>query len=562
MLRELEIVDYGLIARAAISFARGATMFTGETGSGKTMLLGALGFAFGDRAGADAVRVGAEKARVTLTFAPDDGLRARLCDDGFELDPDEDASIVRELSATGRSSVRVNGRPATAAYVREIGAAIAEIVGQHDAQRLLSSTFHLALVDRCAGEAGLDAGATFAAAYRRASVAREALDRVRSEERDVERMRAQAQTVHDEIGAVAPTAGEDVRLGERRSVLEGAERIQLALATAHDALGADDRSAVAALGEATRSLGGVAGLAASFAGLAERAGSLQSEATELAAEVMRELEALECEPSELERINARLSDIERLQRRYGGSLDAVLAAAAEAHAQLDDFAARDARTTEFALASAQADEALSVAARALTDARGAAGRALEAAVAAELGEIALGSARFAVAFEALDMIGAHGAERVVFSFAANPGQPLRPLARVASGGELARLLLALVVARAESSDPVALVFDEIDAGIGGATAAAVGARIGRLARASQVVCITHLAQIATWAERHYVLDKLEADGSTTIAVRPLDDPGARETEIARMLSGESHAAALQHARALLRRNVQSARGAR
>src|SRR5580700_3057549 len=254
MLRRLRIENYGLIARAHVEFADGATIFTGETGSGKTMLLGALDFALGARAGPDAVRHGARKAVVELAFDPDAALRERLREDGFELDSGEEASIVREMTEAGRSSVRVNGRPATAAYVREIGDAVAEIVGQHEAQRLLSPAYHVELLDRFAGEAALRLRESVAAAYARAEAAKAALAALtQAGDRARERYDEACFTVR-EIEEARLVPGEAEQLAERRSYLDNVERIAAALHAAREALAGDERGAIVALGSASVAL--------------------------------------------------------------------------------------------------------------------------------------------------------------------------------------------------------------------------------------------------------------------------------------------------------------------
>ena len=552
MLRRLTIENYGLIADAGVEFAPGATIFTGETGSGKTMLLGALAFALGARSGADAVRRGAPRAFVSLTFEPTDAVRERLAADGFELDPGEDAAIEREMTDAGRSSVRINGRAARAGYLREIGDAIAEIVGQHEHQRLLASTSHTSMLDRFAG-AG-EARDAVAAAHTRAHALAIERERLGGDERRALRDYEDAKFAIGEIDAAAIRPGEDDKLNERRAVLDNVGKIGAALQTASDALSGEDAGATGALGAASAALGGVASISADLSELAQIAAALQSEVNDLAAKIGRALDEVEGNPAELEAINARLDSLDKLKRKYGGSLERVLEAAEAARPVVDSYEHRDERAAELAAQSAIAEKRLAAAAAALTKLRETFGGDLAARVAAEFEDLALGSARFELQLVPLDAIAASGAERVEFAFAANPGEPLRPLARVASGGELSRVLLALVVVLAGARDGGALIFDEIDAGIGGATAAAVGARIGRLAEGDQVVCVTHLAQLATWAGRHYVLDKNEDPNGTTISVREV--AGAdRETEMARMLSGETHETARKHARALLKKST-------
>jgi DNA repair protein RecN (Recombination protein N) len=554
MLTRLEIENYGLIVRAGVEFAKGATIFTGETGSGKTMVLGALDFALGARAAPETVRRGARGAMVTISFEPGDSLRARLEADGFELDPGEEASIVREITEAGRSSVRVNGRPSTAGYVREIGGTIAELVGQHEAQRLLSPAYHLDLLDRFAGEPELALRDAVSAAYAAAQASAQSLERLTGDERDARERYDEALLVVREIEDARLDPAQFQQLRERRAYLDNVERIALALGATHEALTRNESAATQALGTAAAALTGIAKFGESLREMAQRATALQTDAAELAADVARELESTEFDPSELEAINSRLALIERLQRRYGGNVDEIIERARRARATIEEFENRDDLLERLRAEAEAATRNLESLAQSLTEARKKAAAALGKRVIAEFGEIALGSGRFDVDVQGLERIGALGADRVEFLFAANAGETARPIARVASGGELSRVLLAVVVALAQSRNSFeTLIFDEIDTGIGGATATAVGARIGELARRGQIVCVTHLAQIATWADRHYVLDKIERGSETTIAVHELGGPKEREAEIARMLSGETHDVALRHARALLRK---------
>jgi DNA repair protein RecN (Recombination protein N) len=553
MLRELAIEQYGLIERADVEFAGGATIFTGETGSGKTMLLGALDFVLGARAGSDVVRSGAPRALVALAFEPDEAFRARLTADGFELDRSELGTIVREMSDAGRSSLRVNGRAATAAYVREIREAIAEIVGQHEAQRLLTASYHLELLDRFAGEAAIRARDAVAAAYVRAEEADRALVQLTQDDRSARGRYDDACFAVRDIEEARLEPGELERLTERRAYLDNVERIASALHVAHEALAPEEGGAVGALGVAATVLAGVGVFDAELRDAAGRAAALQSESVELSVGIARALEAAAYDPAELDAINARLETLERLKRKYGTTIEDVLAAAQRARRTIEEHEGRDVRIAQLESESAAAKLILAEAASALSATRSKAAKALSKRVVAEFGELALASGGFEAAIQPLERIGPLGAERVEFLFAANAGEAMRPLARVASGGELSRVLLALVVVLADARDAgTALVFDEIDAGIGGATAAAVGARLGDLARRGQVVCVTHLAQLATWADRHYVLDKIERRSETTIVTRAIGESKEREAEIARMLSGESHDAAIAHARAMLR----------
>jgi DNA repair protein RecN (Recombination protein N) len=550
-LARLEIENFELIARATLEFADGFTVCTGETGSGKTMLLGALSFVLGERSSADVVRGGAARARVTLEVDVDDALRARLAEMGLD-DDGETAIILREMQAGGKSTARVNGTLVTASQLRDLGDALLEQIGQHEHQRLLSRAYQLDALDAFAGDDALAHRAAVTAAFERVGTLEAAL---RALQDDAGRALAElefARFAAAEIDEVAPIAGEDEGLRERRDYLANVEKIGAALGRAHDALAGGEASAAEALGAACESLREIARYSPDISALAASLAALQSDASDAALAVARELDRAEFDPRELEAASARLDRVERLKKKYGGTIASVHAARERFADAIVHEATRDERQSdlESSLGSARAD--LASQAGKLSALRAGAARGLEERVAAELSALAMPAARFAVALEPLPRAGPNGAESVEFALSANPGEPLRPLGRAASGGELSRVLLALVVVLADRRERTALVFDEIDAGIGGAAATAVGLRIGTLAARSQVLCVTHLAQIASWADRHYALRKHDRDGMTTIELVPLDDRGAALEEIARMLSGSSKGVALEHAEELLR----------
>jgi len=546
----LEIEDFALIARASLDFADGFTVCSGETGSGKTMLLGSLAFVLGERSSADIVRAGATRTRVTLAVDLDAALCAHLLSSGFESD-DDAAIVVREMLPTGKSTARINGRLATSSQLRALGDLVLESVGQHEQQRLLSRAYQLDVIDAYAGEAALASCRAVQAAYERMTEA-ETILRARTD--NAGRALAElefARFAAREIDEAACVAGEDVALRERRDYLANVERIAAALAAAHESL-AGDTSATEALGSAAAGLVLVARFGATLEGLAERLAVLQSETSDVAIALSRELDATELDAGELEATTARLALLDGLKRKYGGSLAAVIETRARHAETIERESARDDRDAALraSLAAARAD--LGRESAALSKLRRAAASALEEHVAQELASLAMPAARFAVVLEALPQIGPAGGESVEFALSPNPGEPVRPLARAASGGELSRVLLALVVVLADRRARTALVFDEIDAGIGGATASAVGARLGALACASQVLCVTHLAQIASWADRHYALRKRDRAGTTIIELVELLEGKDVLAEIARMLAGDTAGVALEHAETLVR----------
>ncbi|MBV8489677.1 MAG: AAA family ATPase, partial [Candidatus Eremiobacteraeota bacterium] len=397
MLRRLEIERFGLIGNATIEFASGATIFTGETGSGKTMLVGALEFALGARAAGDSVAPGGARTTVTLTFDPDDDLRLRLNADGYELDPNEDATIVREMNEGGRTAIRINGKPSTAAYVRSIGATLAEIVGQHEAQRLLSPAYHLEQLDRFAGEQALRLRAAVARAHARVAEGEETLERLTRDDEGTRRRYEDAVFAVNEIEAARLEGGEDERLEQRRRYLDNVERIAQALRAAHEALAADDAGAISELGNAAAAIGGVAAISTDLRALSDRSAALQSEAIDVAAGVAAALEATEFNPAELEQIHARLAAIDALKRKYGGSVTAALAFAERARTEAAEYEGRDRRIAGLDAQLAAARVELQAAAEQLSAVRAKAAAQLSKRVAGEFGEIALGSGRFEIA---------------------------------------------------------------------------------------------------------------------------------------------------------------------
>ncbi|MBV8369261.1 MAG: DNA repair protein RecN [Candidatus Eremiobacteraeota bacterium] len=551
-LLRLTIENVGLIERAELELAGGLTVVTGETGSGKTMLIGGLALALGERAEADTVRAGAARARVSLEIAPDEALRARLAASGFALEDGDDLIVQREVLASGRSQARINGVPASASQVRELAGAVVDVVSQHEAQRLLAPSYALEILDRFGGAESLALREEVRRLHDDLRAARERFEALRD---DDGRKLARAEFARFALGEIDAAGveddAEDERLRARRDLLANAERIAGSLATASAAL-EDDAGAVDALGAAETALLGLARYGERFAELAGAAGALQSDANELAARIARERDAVDLDPAELEAVGERLDALDSLKRKYGGSLAAVRAQREAFAAEIAEVDERDER-----LAAAQRElKALETGLRDRAAALGArrrqAAEAIAEEVAGELAALAMPAGRLRIALEPLEAIGPHGGERAELRFTANPGEPERPLARVASGGELSRVLLALVVVLADRRERTALVFDEIDAGIGGATASAVGARLARLARNAQVVCVTHLAQIASYGEAHVALRKTERRGATTIAAFALEGD-TRRAEIARMLSGEERGVALEHAAELLAR---------
>ena len=535
MLRELAVRDLALIERVRVSFEPGLTVITGETGAGKSLLIDALGLVMGARADTGLVRHGAAGARVEALFDNDAAPEPLIC--------------VRELSAEGRSLARVDDETVTAARLAQVVGPLIEIHGQHEQQRLLSNAWQRDVLDAFGGHATLRE--TVAGAVREARANEAALREMAIEPAELERRLELAGHAADEIDAAAPREGEVGELRARLTVAGNAQRIVALLAEVHDLLGASDgRSARDDVAQAVRASTELARLDPDTAGLADRLSGVEAEIDDIALELRRRQEIVADAASDSAAIETRLGVLYGLMRKYGESEAALIAYGERARAEVERLRGLDAERTLRAAAQVRLDGAARAAAAQLSGARQAAAQTLSREVTAALIELGFPSAAFstAVAESALDE---SGADAVTFLLAPNPGEPARPLARIASGGEMSRVALAIKTVLARADETPTLIFDEVDAGIGGRSADPVGRMLWRLARDHQVVCVTHLPQIAAYADSHLRIEKLERDGRTVTQIEQLDLP-ERRTELAHMLGGTSGAsAAIAAADALL-----------
>jgi len=533
MLVSLAIRDIVLIDRASFEPGPGLGVLTGETGAGKSILLDALGLALGARGDAGLVRRGVEAGVVTAVFHLDGDhpAHALLADQGLDGD-DDDLVIRRRLAADGRSRAFVNDQPVSIGLLRDLGACLVEVHGQHGERGLLDAAGHRALLDDAGGLAADKA--VVAEAFAARDTARGALAAAEARLAALQADEDYARHMLEELDSLAPQAGEEEELAARRALMMNAERITEELTEAR-ALLAGDEGAAARLRRAMRRLERVAGKADgalddALAAL-ERAGGETAEASD---QLDAALGALAHDPHELEQLEERLFDLRALARKHQCAVDDLPRMRAQFADQLAglEAGAQDLAGLRAALEAAEAR--LTEAVARLGKARARAARRLERAVGAELAPLKLDKARFRVRLEPLarDQWSAAGGERVHFEIATNPGAPFGPLSRIASGGELSRIALALKVALSGRGGAQTLVFDEADHGVGGAVADAVGERLARLAGDAQVLVVTHLPQVAARAARHWRVDK--AGGKTRLA--RLDDAARRE-EIARMLAG-------------------------
>ena len=539
MLSTLSIRDVVLIDRLELEFPNGLCALTGETGAGKSILLDALGLSLGARADARLVRHGAGQAVVSAGFDLDAGHPARelLREQGLD-GGDAGVLLRRVLNSDGRSKAFVNDQPVSVGLLRQVGEALVEVHGQFDNQRLLDPVAHRALLDAFGGLATeADDCAVAWRAWRAAAEARAGA------EADLEQARRDEDYLRhavEELTTLSPRTGEETELAHRRALLLNAEKLGQAIGEAMGELaGGGQRGAVEALSAALRLVRRVAdkadGRLDPAAGALDRA---LSEAIEAQALLDRAMADADLDPRQLEHVEERLFALRALARKHAVAVDDL--------ARLQqDFARRLASLEDGGHVAAQlrkqeveASRHYDAAASRFSAARAAAAGRLDAAVAGELEPLRLGKARFVTRVETLDERdwGPHGRDRVTFEVATNPGAPPAPLARIASGGELARFTLALKVVLA-SADPVpTLIFDEVDAGVGGAVAAAVGERLARLARDVQVLVVTHSPQVAARGDHHWRIAKTVGERHARTAVEVLDPPGRKE-EIARMLAG-------------------------
>ena len=550
MLTGLAIQNIVLIEALALDFTPGLVVLTGETGAGKSILLDALGLVLGARADAALVRAGADQARVTAEFEvpADHPARALIAEN--ELDADGPIILRRQLKADGGSRAFINDAPVSATLLRDVGASLVEIHGQHDERGLLSPKGHRALLDQF-GSLGEALAATRGAwqGWRDAQAAAEAArERLAADQRD----RDWLDHAVAELEALDPQPGEDAELALARAAMQKGARLadDLASVTEHLSNGS------AGFAQAARRLDRMSGehdlLAEALAAL-DRALLEAGEAETRLAAAMR---ALEADPARLEAVEARLFELRALARKHKVEADALpeLAAALKARAAAlvageDGLKALDAAVTV-------ARGGYEAAAAALSAARYAAGERLDAAVAAELTPLKLDAARFRTRITPLPEAewGPDGRERVEFEIATNPGADFAPLIRIASGGELSRFILALKVALASAGSAGTMIFDEIDRGVGGAVASAIGERLAHLAQGAQVLVVTHSPQVAARGHRQFRIAKASDAAGTRTSVQPL---GAEERgeEIARMLSG---ADVTPEARAQARRLLEGA----
>ena len=550
MIEELHIRGLGVIEDARLPLASGLTVVTGETGAGKTMLVTALELLLGARADTDLVRSGATAASVDVVVSPPPPEAAEFVDAGNEL------VVSREIPADGRSRARLDGRPVPAATLSQVLGRHVEVHAQHEHVRLARSDVQRALLDRYAGDPHARTLERYRDAFDTWHELAERADRLERDGRERARELDRLRTEVAEIDAADLDPEADAQLDQRLERLANADAVQQASLEAAAALGSD--GAADAVGVGLDALRRVPLDDDAVQQLRDRAGALSAELTELAADVRAFGEEVEADPAELAELQERKQLISQLTRKYGVDVPAVLAYADEARTRIAELELADADADTLAQRVEEAEAQARSIAEDVRRGRRTAAEQLSGVVDDHLGDLGMPHARASIEVAALagDELAAHGGDKVTFLLAANPGEPPRPIATAASGGERSRVSLAIEVALADVDDAQVLVFDEVDAGIGGATAMAVGEKLARLAagdgtRRRQVLCVTHLAQLAAFADVHHVVEKGVVDGRTVTTTRVVS-PDERASELARMLGGDTTAqAGIDHARDLL-----------
>ena len=535
MLELLHIENIAIIEAADIEFAPGFNALTGETGAGKSIVIDSLSAVLGQRTSRELIRTGAEKAFVSAAFS---GTAPELTETlGIQPEADGTLLLQREIQTDGKNVCRVNGRPVTVGQLRALGAQLLNIHGQHDGQQLLDEEQHIVYLDSFGRAESL--ANTYAEKYKHFTDIRRQIGALQMDEAEKARRVDTLQYQIEELRRAKLKPGEEEELTARRGMLRNAEKFLGAVAGADYALNGDDSGggALSALRQAQDALSGVRHLDDAFGQLYERLGEAYSEVYDIAATVEDKRGELDVSPGELDRVESRMDLLYRLKKKYGATVEDMLDYQARCEAELAQIEDAGDTLARLEQALSKAEKEARQAAQALSDARKAAADRLTAQILAELQQLDMGKIRFAVDF-AEKPLDSDGMDAVRFLMSANVGEELRPIHKIASGGELARIMLAMKNVLSEQDHVGTMVFDEVDTGVSGRAAQKVAEKMARISRRKQVLCVTHLPQLAAMADTHFSVEKGERGGRTYTEVRRLDRE-QRRRELAR-LTGGSH----------------------
>ena len=532
MLSLLHIENIAVIECADISFDKGFNILTGETGAGKSIVIDAISAVLGERAYRDMIRTGSNKASVRAVFTDVPEL-SWFAENGVEYEPE--TIIQREVYLDGKNVCRVNGTLVTVSILHKLGIQLINIHGQHDSASLFDEDNHLQFLDAFADHAPLRDD--YAEKYSVAVSLRREIERMTMDEGEKLRRMETLRYQIEEISKANLEAGEDEALEERRKILQNAEKLSDGINAAVEYLyGGDETDGAASLlAEAERELGRLSRYTDAFSALHERVTDLMYQAQDVAEEVRSARDDLSYSADELECIESRLDIIHRLRRKYGATCADILGYLDQAKKELDEIEFADDHLEQLKRKCAKAEEAAWQAAHVLRQSRKQAAQNLSGRILAELVQLDMPKVQFSCEFTELEL-GANGADAVAFYMSANAGEALKPLSKVASGGELARIMLAMKNVLAEQDQVATLIFDEVDTGVSGRAAQKVAEKLRSVARNKQVLCVTHLPQLAALASTHLLIAKEERGGRTYTTVTPLDLDG-RKRELARIIGG-------------------------
>ena len=532
MLSTLHIENIAVIERAEIGFDHGFNVLTGETGAGKSIVIDAISAISGERASREMIRTGAAQAFVSAIFTNVPEL-AWFAENQVPYTPE--VSVSREIFADGKNACRVNGRPVTVATLRKLGVQLIQIHGQHDSQQLFDEQTHIGYLDLFARDEALLA--RYQAAYSNASAVRQEIRRLSMDESEKLRLVETLRFQIDEIARAELQPGEEGELLDRRKILQNAEKLTDAIESAVAALYGDESAdgAAAMIANAAHALEKVSRVSDDMRALSTSLTDLMYTAQDLAEQLRDKKDDLTYSADELETLEDRLDVIHKLKRKYGSSIEEILAFQAKAQQQLGDVEFASDRIAQLQKQLTQLDETLRKEGLALRQARQAAARQLQAAITSELTQLDMPKIQFVCEFSEQPPQ-ENGMDAVRFLMSANVGESLRPLSKVASGGELARIMLAMKNVLAAEESVGTMIFDEVDAGVSGRAAQKVAYKLWTVSHGRQVLCVTHLPQLAAMADAEYTVEKRVENGRTYTHILHLDDAGRRQ-ELARLIGG-------------------------
>jgi len=557
VLHSLYVKNFALIDDVEVNFDKGLTIVTGETGAGKSMLIDALQVALGSRASADFIRSGREKATVQATFDVSrlSWIKKRMEELGVDCEEDGLLVLARELSRSGKNVCRINGRPANLGLYRDMGSGLLDMLGQHEQQTLLDQDKHRWLVDRLGGSELLEQAGKVKEIYIRWRDTCSQLKDLESNARELARRIDMLSFQMQEITKAQLAEDEEDELLNERRLLMNSEKISRLAGEIYDQLYGGEAGATPAiegLGKALTSLRELAEIDSNLTGLLEMLENALYQIEDAAREVSSYRDNVEYNPERLDQIEHRLSLIKQLKYKYGSTVREILAYKEAALAELNTLSNRTEKAEELKETIKTLEKEWHRQAKILTILRQKAAKQLEENAARELRYLEMGGIDFRVSLTPREEISDLGMEDIEFLIAPNPGELLRPLQKIASGGELSRIMLALKVLLSGVDEVPTLIFDEIDTGVGGKALQAIGEKLAQVGRHRQVICVTHGAQVACFADTHYLISKKVVDGHAQTSVEPLDQAG-RVEELARMLAGREITGAVKdHALQMIR----------